>query len=173
MKLSKNRFFWVCRLTAMMLGISGVCGCDDKDSDDDIITLSNVIPNPVSVKLSGDIGTITYDFQAQPLPVEYAETLKAMINDCVISLTVMNNEGGVNYVLTNGTLVSSAPIAEGEYSPEAAADGTSLTVAFFNNFSGASIRVDGDYSAAVSVSANDFFATEEFGRSVTVTEQNK
>lgn len=158
-------------LALATLCVLAVWGCGDKDDDEgDLITLSEVVPDPVPVQLIAPTGVLTFDFSAEPLDVAEAEELLTVLTSGAIGLVVSNTDTGVSYNLLDGTSVTAEPAAPGEYLVTATEDGTAVTVEFYNEFDGVSIHTAATYSAAVEVIENGHFTVESFTRGVTVTE---
>jgi hypothetical protein len=151
--------------------VVAVVACGEKDDDDGgLITLSELVPDPVSIQLSAPVGTMVFDFSADPLAVEDGDELRELLASGGIGLIVANTGTDVSCNLLDGTLVDGTPMAAGEYAVSASADGAAVTVRFFNEFEGLSIHTGAAYSAAVEVAENGFFTVETFTRSVAVTE---
>jgi hypothetical protein len=142
--------------------------CGDDDSGGGLITLSTIVPDPVPVTLSVTTGTMTFDFSASPLNMENATDLQTVLYSGGIALNVASTDTGVNFNLTEGTAVSDAPDAIGEYNVAAAEDGTSVTVTFYNSFSGYTINTANTYTASINVVENGYFTVETFTRGVSV-----
>jgi hypothetical protein len=147
-------------------------GCEE-ETEAGRVALSAMIPDPVTVSLAptGITGTMIFDFSAHPLDLERKYDLEMMLYTGGIGVTVTNDETGVSYSLTQGTIQFQPPDSEGECQVAASEDGKTVTVSFYNAFQGAHIETGGDYSATVDVlenDSNDFFAIETFVRSVTV-----
>lgn len=158
-------------LVAVALVGAFACGCDDDDDDQGLYSLNAALANPVAVTLEGDLGRLEFAFTTNPIPNEPSATMLSFLTGGTIALNVANDETGVNYNLTQGVQVTGTPAAQGEYNvTDLNGDGTALTITFYNEFDGASIRADGDYTGTVSVKDNQFFVVEEFTREVTVTE---
>jgi hypothetical protein len=161
---------WKGLLALAMVSVLAL-GCDDDDDDAGLYVLSSAVADPVPVTLDGDVGTLQFTLTTNPVPNEPSATLLGFLTGGTIALNVANDVTGVNYNLVQGVQVTGDPAAPGEYRVvDDNGDGTSLTITFYNEFSGSTIRVDGDYTATVSVSDNEYFVVEEFARDVTVTE---
>jgi hypothetical protein len=145
-----------------------ILGCDDSESQDDLYTLSSVVSDPVPVIVESDLGTIQFDLTQDPATNEQYEAFRSYLTSdpASINLLVINNESGVNFNLTEGTLVEAAPSGQGEYAISYVNE--MVDVVFWNDFQGNTIVPGGDYSAYVSILDNDYFTTEEFIRSVSV-----
>ena len=122
------------------------------------------------MQLAAPLGQLVVDFSGADLDTSEASSMTALLTSGLIALTVTNDESGVSYNLTEGTLVNGAPAAAGEYALSANEEGTAVTIAFYNSFDGKTIRLDGAYTAAIDVTANDYFTVEMFSVGVTVTE---
>ena len=152
---------------AGLLGAALAIGCDE-GGEAGKIALSAVVPNPVPIELGLATGTMTFAVWSQPLDLERQEDLEMFFYTNGIGVTVSNDETGVTYNLTEGWPVLTPPDMDGEYLVSLGADGTSITIDFYNTFQGHHILPAGDYSATVDVLENDFFVTEAFGRDVVV-----
>jgi len=162
-------------LFVTLTGIVGTgCNNDKKVEESDAagiaspITLSDVTPDPVEVKLGKSTGTLTFDFSADPLDMWNAKSIRDVIYNGDIDLVVESKNTGVNFALNQGTGVDGDPSKVGEYSVTASVDGTAVTVTFYNSFEGYSIKKEGSYKAVVTVSKNKYFTTESFTRDVSV-----
>jgi len=157
-------------LLASAIFVAGF-GCSDDNGFKGLITLSEIVSDPVPVHLGDDTGTITFDFSEQPLNVDHGDDLRQVLYSGGISLAVTNEDTGVGYNLVSGSGVDGAPAAPGQYSVSASEDGRVVTVVFFNSaFDGKSIHSGAAYSAGVNVLENGHFTVESFTRGVSVTE---
>jgi hypothetical protein len=162
-----NRRVMCCVLFAAMVSMFGF-GCGDDDAAAGLITLSAVTPDPVPVTVGLATGTMTFDFSAQPLSAEHQDDFATVLYTGGIGLVVTSTDTGVNFALTQGTAVSDTPNAAGEYNVVASEDGMTVTVTFFNEFSGYSINTANAYTATVDVIENGYFTVETFTRGVSV-----
>lgn len=140
-------------------------GCDDPE--DNRFRLSEAVDNPVAVSLTGVLGTVQL-VRIDGLPIEPRDQLYNLL-DGQISLTVSNPSTGTTVNLTEGELVETTPSAPGEFRVSLVEDMGQLMVVFYNETSTGAVLANGvDYEAAITVSPNDFFATESFTRQVAV-----
>lgn len=131
--------------------------------------LSEVIADPVLVTLSGDVGTLHFDFSADPLPLTQVALFVGYIETGVIGFTIVRDASGVNFDLTQGSFVTGTPAVAGEYTASIESDGTAATVTMYNSFQGAMLHEGFAYTGVVVVGINDYFTPEEFTRAMTVT----
>lgn len=162
-----NRRVLSCVFFAAVMSVFAI-SCGDDDSGGGLITLSAVIADPCPVALGVTNGTMTFDFSAQPLDMAQADDLQTVLYAGGIGLTVASTDTGVSYDLTEGTAVSDAPNAIGEYNVAAAEDGTSVVVTFYNSFDGYSINTANTYTATINVIENGYFTVETFTRGVSL-----
>jgi hypothetical protein len=153
-------------LAAVALAVSA-SGCDEGTTAQKA-ALSSLIPDPVTVSLGEVTGSMVFDFTAHPLDMTRQYDLEMIIFTGGIGVTVANDETGVSYNLTEGLAVETPPDYDGEYLVSASADGKTVTITFYNWFHGDNILAGNDYSVAIDVLENEFFATETFTRNVTV-----
>ncbi|MCU0660823.1 MAG: hypothetical protein MUC50_00685 [Myxococcota bacterium] len=157
-----------CKLIALGLFVAmAQTGCDD--TDETRFTLSKAVDNPVTVTLSvtGSLATVQL-VRINDLPVEpRAELLELLGRE--ISLIVTDLSSGTTANLLDGQRVDTPPAAPGQYRLSLVEDMSALMVVFYNEtIAGSSLKVGGDYTAALTVSANDFFLPQSFTRQVEV-----
>ena len=142
---------------------------NDSDTGTQLYSLDTNLPAIVTVALPGDgTGAMTLALLA-PLPDADDATLLDLLGDGTIEISVQNDATAVSFNLTDGTRVDAAPTSAGQYMLSLDAARTTLTVTFYNEtLSGAALHSGGTYTASFSVTANDYFTTEDFNRVATV-----
>jgi hypothetical protein len=139
--------------------------CDD--SGETLYKLSNAVDDPVTVTLSGSLGTLRFA-QISGIPIEPREELLGLLGNEIL-LTVQDPTTGGTADLISGVRVEETPSSPGEYRVSLLDDMSAIMVVFYNQTSTGSTLVAGrTYDAAISVTANDFFQTESFTRLATV-----
>jgi len=154
---------------AALISTVAAFGCEEETQDEKIV-LSSMIPDPVPVSLGLVNGTMVFDFSLHPLDLERKYELEEVLFLNGFLVTVTDDVTGTTFDLTQGTAVMTPPDNAGEYFVDVTPDGTTVTITFNNWFQGSSFSPGGDYSATIDVLENDFFATETFGRGVTVSQ---
>lgn len=162
---------------AMVLAL-GAFGCSlitdfDKKADGgtptpELYRLSTNLGTAIDVELQGNGTGMLYLVLATPLPAEGDDAARLALLPDTIGLTVTNTETDVSFELSEGQQATTV-ISPGDYNVTLDAARTTITIEFFNEIEGASLRVDGSYLAAIDVLANDYFVTETFTRNVTVS----
>jgi hypothetical protein len=154
-----------CALISAALAI----GCDEGGGNEKL-SLSTVIPDPVTIDLGLTLGTLTFDFSSHPLDLDRQEDLEMFLFTGGIAVTAVNDATDVTYTLNEGTEVMTLPDEAGEYLVSSSEDGKTVTIRFYNWLNGRYFTEGGDYSATIDVLENEFFATETFARDVVVTQ---
>ncbi len=142
--------------------------CDDGESNDNLYTLSSVVPDPTPVVLEDDLGVMLFDLSADPVNDEQADMFLYYLSDETITLRVANDGTGVGFNLSEGQLVEGTPSGDGEYSVSVSAAGDQARVAFWNEFMGHSVVLGENYTAYMTILANDHFTAEEFTSTISL-----
>jgi len=157
---------------AMMFALSACTAITDFDMPKgDLYVLSDNLPQTVTVTLGTDgTGTLTLSLVA-PLPAADDAVLIALLEEGTVGIAVTNDVTLTSANLTAGDNVADVPNAAGEYALALDDARQVLTVTFFNaTTDGSALHAGGDYTASFSIAddSNDYFAPENFTRSVTV-----
>jgi hypothetical protein len=152
-----NTAIFLLSTTALM-----AAGCGDDDSSSTLaskceIDGSTLSTSGVNVTLSGSVGSLVVPL-TEPLAAEFVgdssyDGLVAAL-DGKVSLTVSSDETGTSASLTDGTAVSGAPSSAGEFTWNASS-GNAVTLTFFNEVNGLTLKNDRGYTASLTVNTND------------------
>lgn len=175
----KKSFLYRAAVATLVVGLTlsfSACGEEtDVDTPRTLYTLSDAIPEPATVTIDGELGGLTLDLTPYPIePGVTTEVIQEILAQNLFTLTVQNDVSGVSYEISQGDLVSGEPTTVGEYSVGTCCkmvDNKWVTgrLQFFNSFNDSTIKLDGDYSATITVLENGYFVPESFTRQVTVT----
>ncbi len=132
-------------------------------------------PYPVDVTIQGNGIALISLFLENPIPdsqaTEVSDTQLAALLGDEIGLIVKNNETDITANLTDGEKVDSTPTAPGQYRIAISKNRDEIGIEFRNEtIDSLLLHEGGDYTAVIQVSPQaEFFETEEFDRSVNVS----
>jgi hypothetical protein len=169
MKTNRKTNIPIKTIISMLILLLNASGCDESDENNQY-ALSRLVPDPVTITLNGDIGLIVFKIEEESpnMPTEPAEELQNLLVQGIISVAVKNDNTSVTHSLTEAALITGSPIAPRQYAVHPSADGTSVTIEFFNAINGTKLQKEGNYSVAVTVQDNTYFGGETFIRNVSV-----
>lgn len=159
-------------LIGLALTACFAAGCTvltDFSDGDELYSIDENLVTPVEVELDGDLGRIELTFQ-KALPEADDETLAGLLSHGTIDVVVEKTSTGTSYTLTQGMQTEAQPTKPGEYRLQLNDARTTLSVVFFNEFTGAAqLREGEEYEALIDVKANDFFAVDAIPAEVSIS----